>query len=181
MNESSKYIALEELRRAFERSWAASDILDGKLQNILNFSSIIIAVASTISGSALLDKVGISFWCLLLVATILYLIVFYVIMRGLKPHSYLSPISEDPKEIEEKYYNWPKDRAIRQAIHDYLKFTKDLATINSPKVKAVVLSSYLMGAIVVLLLIAIPVGLTWSTPTLHCFLHLASCAIGARP
>jgi len=39
MNEASKRIVLEELRRLFDANYAGSDVLDNKLQNILDFSS----------------------------------------------------------------------------------------------------------------------------------------------
>lgn len=181
MGTGNKRIALEEVRLAFERHWSASDILDGKLQNILNFSSVIVAIGTTVMGSTLLEKVGIAFWLILILVLVMYSWMLYIILKGLSPRSYAMPISEDEREVSDLYYQWPEDRAIRQSIHDYLEFTKLLVESNSPKVNAIKIASVLMGIIVILLLVSIPIGILFSTPTLPCFFHLSSCITGAKP
>jgi len=78
----SKRIVLEELRNAFEKSYLASDTLDGKLQNVLNFSSVIVSIASTVIAAILLGKVGIFFWLLLAIVMVVYIISLLIILNG---------------------------------------------------------------------------------------------------
>jgi hypothetical protein len=95
MSLSSKKIALDSLRNAFDKVYGATDTLDGKLQNVLNYSSIIISIVPAVLTSILFDKVGIIFWMILLVILILYVINFLIILNGLSPRAFSLPISQN--------------------------------------------------------------------------------------
>ena len=58
----NKRIVAEEIRRTFDKEYSDNDILIGKLQNILNFSSVTVSIVAAILASAFQGKVGISFW-----------------------------------------------------------------------------------------------------------------------
>src|SRR6266852_6193153 len=116
----SKRVALESLRYAYEKTYEASNILDGKLQNILGFSSIMVSIASAVMGSTLLNNVGISFWFLLALVLLLYVFTFLLILSGLRPRHFYLPVSENLETIKKQYYNSTEDRALEQAIVDHI-------------------------------------------------------------
>ena len=176
----SKKIVLTELQKAHDGLYAAIDILDGKLQNIMNYSSVVVAIPSAVMASALLDRVGIWFWILLAVVLVMYLINFFVIICNFNPGSYPFPVSGNKDVIKDRYYNSTEERAVEQAIIDHLETIKTLQNKNERKIKAVRTSLVIMGIIVFLLLVSIPLGLFYPTPTLSCFLHLANCT-GVKP
>jgi len=173
----SKKIALGELQKAHGAACAAADILDGKLQNILNYSSIVVTIPAAVMASVLLDRVGIIFWTILAIVLILYLFNFFVIICNLSPGSYAFPISGKKGVIEDRYYNSTEELAVEQAILDHLETIPMIQNNNENKIRAVRASLILMGVIVFLLLIAIPLGLLHPTPTLSCFFHLSNCIV----
>ncbi|MFH1446221.1 MAG: hypothetical protein ABIG43_02275, partial [Chloroflexota bacterium] len=92
---NSKKIVLEELRKVFDKAYNASDTLDSKLQNVLNYSSIIVSVPLAIIASALFNNLGIIFWLIMAFVLLLYVINFILIEIGLKPRNYFAPISQN--------------------------------------------------------------------------------------
>jgi len=80
-----KRIVLDELRRAFSGVYSASDVLDGKLQNILNYSSVVASGISIIITIASKNAVGLLYWVFLFISIALYCIMFVRIRRRVKP------------------------------------------------------------------------------------------------
>jgi hypothetical protein len=156
---TGKQIALEELRRGFEKHFAASDALDNKLQNILAFSSAIVSVVFTIEVSVFQSKVGFVFWIPLGIALILYFISFKMIMKGLAPGSYEIPISKDWDELRDKVFNVTEENALAQIISQYLDSMDKIEVHNKRKASVILQTSDILMWIVVLLLTAIPLGL----------------------
>lgn len=170
MNElHNKTIVLEEMRRNFDKLWSASDTLDAKLQNLLNFLSIIVSIASSIEVSMFQSKVGIDFWYLLFAALILYLIAFLVIIIGLNPYRYLMPISNDWNEIATRYFQPTEGVTLSLFINEYRKRMIGIEKENKPKIISIRLASSLMVLIICLLMLAVPFGLAHPTPTLFEF------------
>jgi hypothetical protein len=177
---SSKHLVLEELQRTFDKKYLASDILDGKLQTMLNFLSVIVAVVPAIAGSTLFDKIGFLFWIPIILVLVLYWNSFRKIMYGLRPSEYYQPISNNWDELDKRYFNLSEDETLNLIISEHLTASERAEKQNIRKEKAVLEVSNLMGWIVVLLLLSVPIGLIPS-PTLPCLLHLSSCVAGAKP
>jgi len=163
-----KQLVLEELRNAYERKYSASDTLDTKLQNSLNFLSIVVSLAPTLELMIIpnLDKMGIWFVFLLLVVLVLYLISFQVIIKNINPVYYKQPISKDWSELKERYFLSKKEVAIELTISQYLYSLEDMEKKLNKKMNAIEKVSKLMAVIVVLLLLAVPVNMFFPAPTL---------------
>jgi len=164
--QTSKTIVLEELRSAFDKIYAASDALDAKLNNLLNFSSLIVSFASTIQIASLADKVGIIFWVLVFIVVVLYLANFYVTMNGLNPREYKFNVRGDDETIKKKYFTATAEQMTRQAIFNCLDSIKIAKEINAYKVRAVTRSYRLVALIVVIFVLAVPAGFLFPAPTL---------------
>jgi hypothetical protein len=154
----SKRIVLEELRDAFEKSYLASDTLDGKLQNVLNFSSVIVTIASTVLAALLVGKVGILFWVLLVIVMIVYFFTLVTIMDGLRVYTYSFPISMKMDTLQEKYFESTEDRALEQDILDHLYYIEEANKKNLQKGKTLDTSIKLLVLIVFLLFFSVPLG-----------------------
>lgn len=168
---TNKEIVLEELRRTFDKIYAAGDALDAKLNNLLNFSSLIVSFAATIQISTLESKVGITFWALLGIVLLLYLVHFFCIKNGLHPRLYPFPMSGDRDTIIEKYFKPSEGQTLNQVIGNYLGAIEVVKTFNDQKARAIVVANYLLVAIVIALLLAVPLGLLCPTPTICDVLH----------
>lgn len=156
----SKKLVLEELRSAYETTISAGHILNDKLQNILSFSSIIFSVVSAIEASTLQNVVGIGFWILIVIALILYLTtVCLILKRGLNPIAYQTPISTNWDELSERYFHKTNEKVVDLTISQYLHSIENLRAVNARKAKTVDVTSSLMIWMILLLLLAIPVGL----------------------
>lgn len=175
MTLNSKKIALESLRLAFDKVYEATNLFDAKLQNLLNYSSIIISIALTIMASSLYDKVGIIFWVIVSVVLIIYIINFIVIIKGLSPAEFLLPISGEIGDIKKQYYDTSENFALRQAILDHTIFIEKIQEASLVKERAIKISHWLIGIITILIIISIPLGLIYSEPNLLCFFNIKSC------
>ena len=165
-------MVLEELRSAFDKVYIAGDALDTKLSNLLTFSSLIVSFAATVQISTLQEKVGVVFWALLGIVFLLYLANFYLVTSGLKPREYIFAIRFDRDTIEQKYLTLGETQMMNQVISNYLDSLCKAVTANDLKVSAIKHGNRLLFAIVVLLLIAIPLGLLYPKPTLFEFFHI---------
>ncbi len=170
-NRTGKGIVLEELRTAFDKIYAAGDTLDAKLNNLLTFSSLIVSVAATIQVSAFADKVGMVFWALLGIVLIMYLINYYEITRGLNPSEYFLNVKGDRNTMLKKYFRATSEQMTRQVIWNHLDSIEKAKTTNQRKVKAITLSFRMLAIIVVILLLAVPMGFIFPTPTLPNFVR----------
>lgn len=176
MTKNSKKIALESLRLAFDKVYDATNLCDEKLQNLLNYSSIIISIALTVMASSLYDKVGIVFWGVVAIVLTLYIINFIVILRGLSPSEFSLPISSNLDEIKRQYYDTSENFALMQAILDHSIFIKEIQKKSTVKEKAIKISHWLIGLITFLLIVSIPLGLIYSEPNILCFFNTKGCS-----
>ena len=156
--EKRQYV-LGELQRAFDKKVSASDILDSKLQNILDYSSIIVAVFTAITTSTLVDKVGFLYWLGLIIILFLYIVIYIKIKRGLSPTEFYNPISNNEQELFEKFIDVKQSQALDISIKAYLYSMYETDKTNNKKAIVLSRSSNLMFGIVVLLLLSIFLGL----------------------
>lgn len=175
-NIEKKQLVLEELRSVYERMFSASDALDAKLQNILNFLSVVVSIAPTLELMIIPDlrKTGLCFVILLLTVLVLYLISFQKVKSSINPVYYKQPISKDWDEIKERYFLSKKDEVIDLTISQYLYSLSDMDKKLNKKIKAIESVSKLMAGIVLLLLVAIPVDMFFPAPTLSDLFHFIS-------
>lgn len=157
----NKQLILEELRRVLDKKSSASDVLDGKLQNIFNFISIVVSVAPTLQlmVEPKLDLPGIFLVLLLMLVLILYIRAFRVIVSTVSPVEYRQPISRDWDELSKRYFHETEEDVIKLMISEYLTSSKDADEKNQQKMLAIRKVSILMYWIVVLLLLAVPINL----------------------
>jgi hypothetical protein len=171
IEQTNNEIVLEELRRAFDTVNAANDALDAKLNNLLNFSSLILSFAATIQISMLESRVGVVFWILIGVALVLYIVNFVRIKSGLNPKSFHCPMSGDRDVIVQKYFDSPKIKVLNQIIGNYLDAIEEINATNEKKARAIETSYRLLIGIVAALILAVPLGLIFKTPTPSDFLN----------
>jgi len=152
-------LVLQELQKAFDRKVNANDFLDQKLQNVLNYSSVIFTVASVVIASALLDKIGILYWIGLFFVFVLYIITFLKIKVGQTPTTFHNPISNELDELKRLCIDVKEERAIDILIRAHLSSMYEAGLINDRKDKAFVVASNLMFWMVSLLFISILLGL----------------------
>ncbi len=155
----NRKIVLEELRRAFDKTYASSDMLDAKLQNLFNFASIILPVISSVELLIFHGRVAIIYWVLLIIALIAYIIAYLEVKIGLNPVTYQFPISNNWEELNIKYFNSTEEKLLDQLIDSHIRVMEKVEMQNAIKVKAVKIVSFLIMAIVILLVIIAPIGL----------------------
>lgn len=163
----SKRLVLEELRKAFNGMFSAASILDGKLQNILNYSSVIISIISailTVAGKFPDGvSVGKSYWLFLSLSILLYCVMFVRIRIRLAPIFTGFPISINMEELKEKYLDsrFNEERILDQAIFDYLHFIGEASKNNALKAREVNISSWFMFSIILSLICTAFFGLVF--------------------
>ncbi len=159
----SKLLVLDELRRAFDKVYAAGDALDTKLQNLLSFSSLVVSIAASAQVSILQLspqlKIGPFFGFSLCAVITLYLVMYYIISKALSPREYALPIATNKDEIREHYYKKQNEEALNQLISNHLHFIDRAARANAPKAKTLTSGYFLLAVIVVWLILAVPLGL----------------------
>ena len=158
-----KRIVLDELRRAFSGVYSTSDVLDGKLQNIWSYSSVIVSGISIIITVASKNAVGFWYWAFLFSAIVLYCVMFIRVRRRIKPIEFAFPISANMKILAEKYFDprFDEERALDQAILDYTYYIEQASINNKLKAKEVDNSSWLMFSIIMLLILAVMLGIVF--------------------
>ncbi len=159
----SKRLVLDELRKAFSGVYAAGDILDGKLQNILNYSSVIISAVSAILTVASKTTVGRWYWVFLSLSIVLYCTMFVRVRLKLKPVLIAFPISSKMETLKKKYFDarFDEERVLDQAIFDYLYYIEAASKNNVLKAKEVNISSWFMFAIIISLIFTSLFGLVF--------------------
>jgi hypothetical protein len=161
-SEPSKRIVLEELRRLFDANYSASDILDGKLQNLLSFSSAIVGLAAPIIFTIPKDQRGILFLFPLTIVVGLYVFLFYVVVEGSKPAAYSFPISMNMETLRNKYLVKSESIALEQDILDHLHYIEQAVQMNKSKARAVQIATEVMFLIVIFLVLT--VGVVFALP-----------------
>ena len=156
---ASKRLVLDELRNAFDKIYATSDVLDSKLQSIFNFSSAIVAATSTIQAVIFRNSVGFIFWVTLMVVILLYFAICWIVLRGVKPTTYNLPITNKWKEVRDRYFVLKEEAVLDLNISQHLYAMEDAQELNTPKLQAIKQTTFLMALIVFLVLLSIPLGL----------------------
>ena len=173
---TSKQLVLEELRKVYEKQFSANSNLDDKLQNILNFLSVVVTVAPTLEVLVAPNPkdMSILFVLLLLVLLALYIWAFCIIRAGLSPVRYMQPIAKTWEELAERYFDITPEQATELTISEYLRSMEIARKHNEYKIWAVEHATLLMAVIVVLLLFATPVNMFLAHPTVAEFLQMIS-------
>ncbi len=168
----NKKLVLEELRRAFDSTYAAGDALDAKLYSLLNFSSLAVAFATALQISTLSNQVGVIFWEVLVCVLVLYIINFIVIGIGLRPLAYHFGVSGQRRKIIDDYFKPSTNAVINQVIGNYIESIDEAKTNNERKSICIYISAALLFFMVIALVSAFPLGLLHPTPTLSQFLPI---------
>lgn len=85
----------------------------------------------------------------------MYLGIFLIIIRAVRPMNTRYPISTNWEELNIKFFGEPEDKVLSQLIHDHLEFMSDSAAANETKARAFNRASILVFAIVMVLIIAV--------------------------
>ena len=157
----NKQLVLEELRKVLDKKFLASDALDGKLQNMLNFLSIVVTVVPTLQllAGTQLDFSGVIFVLMLMVVLLLYFSAFRQVVSTVRPVAYRQPISKDWDELSARYFHGTEEDVLKLTISEYLISSQNADEQNDRKMIAVRNVGTLMFWIVILLLLAVPVNL----------------------
>ena len=155
-----KRIVLDELRRLLDRLYEASNTLDGKLQQLLGLTSLIVAISGTIQLSVLRQVGGWLFWASLIIALVLYVWIFRVAFMALRPRIKEFPITRNWEVLEELYFGESESDILIRLTSDYLIAADELRKINSEKSDAVRRLMVLIFVLVAIILIAMPVSLS---------------------
>ena len=159
-----KRLVLEELRRALDKSYEASDALDGKLQQLLGYTSLIVALAGTVQLSILRQVGGVFFWIILVAVLVLYALIFVVTFRALRPRTHNLPITGSWEILNELYFDKGETPVLERLISDHLANIEQSTQVNAEKSRAVQTLMILIFMLVVMLLIAMPISLS-ANPT----------------
>ncbi|MCB2179607.1 hypothetical protein KQH54_00635 [bacterium] len=154
-----KRAVLAELQRNFDKSYNSIDILDGKLQNVLGFSSLVISLLGFINIENLQKNLVCWFPLWFTIMGLLYFGILFSIFRALRPRDYANPISKDWTELDKRYFNEEEGIVLDRLNSDYLKFIEDINIIAKEKAKALNYSLFLFSFIVILIFLSIPLSL----------------------
>lgn len=155
----NKRIVAEEMRRAFDKEYSDNDVLIGKLQNILNFSSVIVSIVAVIEASVFQGKVGIPFWSMMGISLFLYIALVVVILQGIAPGGYRIPITKNWDVLEDTYFHGTEEETLDLIISEHITSMEFIKSQNIKKAKLIRQSSILTTAIIVILVLAVPVGI----------------------
>src|SRR5690349_1088449 len=122
----NKQIVIDELRNVYARKYSASDVLDGKLQNMFNFLSIVVSVAPTleIMITPSPGKINIIFFLMLIAVLALYYWAYVLISATVMPMYYKQQITSNWDTLIEKYFNATKEEVFNRVINDYCSSLK---------------------------------------------------------
>ena len=155
----NKRIVVEEMRRSFDKEYSDNDVLIGKLQNTLNFSSIIVSIVAVIEASAFQGKVGIIFWIMMGISLLLYIALVGIILQGLNPGGYRIPITKNWDVLEDTYFHGTEEQTLDLIISEHITSMEYIKNQNVKKAELIRRSSILTTIIIVILVFAVPVGL----------------------
>jgi hypothetical protein len=160
---ANKRLVLEEQRRAFDSISNAAGTLDNKLQALLGSASLIISLLSTIQIATLRETAGWLFWLGLVVIAALYIWMVYIIIGGLKPLEYFTPIPNTWEQLTDEYFAVSENTALNQQISNYLDYGERNRTLNFQKIKAVHRATRLFLVILIALLFSMALSLNNSS------------------
>lgn len=156
---SNKNMVLTELQRAFDKKFSATEVLDSKLQNILTFLSVIVSVVPAIEAGAFQSRIGVTFWVIMCLVMVLYVLTIDTIIKGISPRTYQMPISNNWDELQARYFHEPEEGVLDLLISEHLTSLQIVGEENGKKANCLEKSSTFMIFIVILLLIAVPLGI----------------------
>lgn len=157
----AKRLVLDELRKAFNGIYSASDTLDTKLQNILNYSSVIVSGLSIVLTIASRYAVVCWYWIFLSLSILLYCIMFVRVRFKIAPIEIKFPIGRDGVTLNEKYFDkrFDENRVLDQAIHDYLVYIDKASENNKRKAREIETSSWILFTIIISMLLSVFLGI----------------------
>jgi hypothetical protein len=141
------------------RQHEAADALDDKLKNLLESATLVLTIVTTLQIAAGASQAGWIYWPILIVTLGVYAALILTILRGLQPMDYHSPIPPTWKEIDERFFALDEDAALELMIANYLEYNEKNNAPLSLKARQVRIASYLLTAIVVLLMVMGLLGL----------------------
>jgi len=150
-------IPLEELKRDYQNISNASDILDGKLNQLLVVSGAIVTVGSAIKlfdNLFKFDIVGI----INLIIVLLYFISILISLIGSRPTNYRTPVSPDWKKLDEDFFDKPEREVYKKIITGYIEQIKYNNSQNQKKQKTYFISLIIISINFLLLPLMIILG-----------------------
>ncbi len=147
---ANKRLVLEEQRRAFDKVYQAGDILDQKLQSLLQSAGLIIALVGIIQFPRALEQgTYYTFVILFAIALLLFIGMVAAILIAFQAREYLNPISRDWKELRARFFEQEEEAGLNQAIHDHIDSNRIAYSISARKDRLLAITTVLFGAIVV--------------------------------
>jgi hypothetical protein len=156
-------LALQELRRALAVQLHNADQLDDKLKGVLRSASLILSIVVSLQASIGAKQVGMAYFAGLIVALLAYAALVIVVIGALHPKTYHLPVPTQWEELAQRYFDEAQQAALHNVISTYLDaLEKNQAPIVRKKT-AVLCSSLLLVAIVLVLVFMTLTVLNWST------------------
>ena len=171
LGRAAKRLVLGELRGVLTRQLEAADALDDKLKNLLESATLILTIVTTLQIAVGASLAGWLYLLILIVTLGVYAALIVVTLRGLRPMDYHSPIPSTWKEIDERFFFVDEDAALELMIFNYLQYSEKNNAPLRVKARKVRVVSFLLVAIVALLMamgllgLGNSVGLPWQTST----------------
>lgn len=156
---ADKRIVLDELRKSLDRMYGAYDTLDGKLQQLLGLTSLIVAISGTLQLSVLRQIGGALFWASLIIALVLYVWIFRIAFMALRPRIKQGTITKNWDVLNELYFGEPESDILIRLISDHIESIEELEKINREKSRAVRQLMVLISVLVAIILLAMPISL----------------------
>jgi hypothetical protein len=152
-------IVLDELRRNLDKSYEASAALDTKLQQLLGFTSLIVTISGMLQLSAMRQIGGWLFVVVLIIALVLYALIFFATFKALKPVTRDWVITGDWSALHELYFNSGETKVLERLSFDYLEAIKQNDAVNMKKAESVQCVMVMIFLLVIVILCAMPISL----------------------
>ena len=150
---AAKRLVLRELQNLLEHQHQSSDTLDSKLKELLSSVSLILALITTLQVTTGIAQIGWYYWIGLVLVLVLYISLVIVILRGLRPMKFHTPIPDNWDEIEERFFDLDEDATLDLLIVNYLEYGKENKIPLDYKAKKVRQASFLLASIVIVLVL----------------------------
>lgn len=155
---SNKRLVLEELRRVFDKAYATTDVLDQKLQTLLQATGIAIALVGAIQVPKLIGQGSWAFISLFGLALLLFIVMVILLLRAFQANDFHMPISGKWEALRTMYFEQDEESALNQLISDHLDRIQQCVRVSVQKDQYLQAATILFGAIVVALLIMLALG-----------------------
>jgi len=144
-------LALEEMRRSFSEYKKAADVLDQKVNTLLNTASLVIGLFGLLNIRLLENGQPAYYWVGFIVVVLLYLSMIALCTNALQPAEYMNPIKADWDVVHDNILILSPKEAVLKMISGYIEYIPHNKRVNEIKAKKVRISTWLFGIIVVLL------------------------------